>query len=481
MSLLPTFRPTGTKFLLLLLPLLLDTVSAAKLRAQRDVQEPAAPQGPPQWATQQLAAGLPCSPGPDEIWQLLGGAPPVPIGSDALAPPPDFKFFLHEEGAFNMSRTVSCFFNHLGGEVGVDDLDVRALPDVSEHLTDYWILKQLRNHPSRTMNEMEADVQIIGAPLYLAYVAVKKAGCGDFGAHQLMLERVAGAMRTSPSWQRSNGTDFLFINTPPTNTLLPGKVLNDELRNMLFPNAIFATADKEYWGVAGYDKQIFKKFLRGGLIMPYKAHFKLDGPERPVTPAVRELSLMFHGDMSRGTGMRSNIPNITRGLPDASVMEHGSNSKGRRREAQDIDSFRNISLESAATYVRSDLCLVPAGDSPTSRRLFDALASGCVPVVFSDFEKMAENLPFKHSVDWPNIAIFAGSLSCAAEDIGSSNAWLHGLVQKRGSEALLATRQRGQAAFKYLSYHSPGIVTALLRELQPILAQRRQEASESQI
>ena len=33
-----------------------------------------------------------------------------------------------------------------------------------------------------------------------------------------------------------------------------------------------------------------------------------------------------------------------------------------------------------AAYTTAKLCLVPAGDTPTSRRLFDAMAAGCVPV-----------------------------------------------------------------------------------------------------
>ena len=40
-----------------------------------------------------------------------------------------------------------------------------------------------------------------------------------------------------------------------------------------------------------------------------------------------------------------------------------------------------------ATYVsmrQSVFCLVPRGDTPSSRRLFDAVSAGCIPVIISD-------------------------------------------------------------------------------------------------
>lgn len=33
---------------------------------------------------------------------------------------------------------------------------------------------------------------------------------------------------------------------------------------------------------------------------------------------------------------------------------------------------------------RSVFCLSPAGDTPSSARLFDAIVSGCIPVIVSD-------------------------------------------------------------------------------------------------
>ena len=46
----------------------------------------------------------------------------------------------------------------------------------------------------------------------------------------------------------------------------------------------------------------------------------------------------------------------------------------------------------------STFCWIPRGDNPTSRRIFDAVAAGRVPVVVSD--DIARYLPFRWAVDW---------------------------------------------------------------------------------
>uniref|UniRef100_A0A1J3EXI2 Putative arabinosyltransferase ARAD1 n=1 Tax=Noccaea caerulescens TaxID=107243 RepID=A0A1J3EXI2_NOCCA len=50
---------------------------------------------------------------------------------------------------------------------------------------------------------------------------------------------------------------------------------------------------------------------------------------------------------------------------------------------------------------RSMFCLCPAGDTPSSARLFDAIVSGCIPVIVSD----ELELPFEGLLDYRKIAV----------------------------------------------------------------------------
>ena len=51
---------------------------------------------------------------------------------------------------------------------------------------------------------------------------------------------------------------------------------------------------------------------------------------------------------------------------------------------------------------RSHFCLNPAGDTPTSSRLFDSIANLCIPVIVSD----AVELPFEGILDYSTFAVF---------------------------------------------------------------------------
>lgn len=55
----------------------------------------------------------------------------------------------------------------------------------------------------------------------------------------------------------------------------------------------------------------------------------------------------------------------------------------------------------------SVFCLDPAGTSPASCRLFDAIISLCIPVIVSDDIE----LPFEDIIDYRKIAIFVNSSS----------------------------------------------------------------------
>ena len=50
----------------------------------------------------------------------------------------------------------------------------------------------------------------------------------------------------------------------------------------------------------------------------------------------------------------------------------------------------------------SKFCLHPAGDTPSSCRLFDAIVSHCVPVIISD----KIELPYEDEIDYTEFSIF---------------------------------------------------------------------------
>ncbi|CAL5029383.1 unnamed protein product [Urochloa decumbens] len=104
----------------------------------------------------------------------------------------------------------------------------------------------------------------------------------------------------------------------------------------------------------------------------------------------RPTLLYFKGAKHRHRGglVREKIWNLLGNEPDI-VMEEGfPNATGRE---QSIKGMR-----------ASEFCLHPAGDTPTSCRIFDAIASLCIPVIVSD----EVELPFEGMVDYTEFSIF---------------------------------------------------------------------------
>ncbi|MBA0554997.1 hypothetical protein Godav_012572, partial [Gossypium davidsonii] len=92
-----------------------------------------------------------------------------------------------------------------------------------------------------------------------------------------------------------------------------------------------------------------------------------------------------------GGKIRAKIGAELTGAKDV-VIEEGTAGEGGKAAAQ--KGMR-----------RSIFCLSPAGDTPSSARLFDAIVSGCIPVIISD----ELELPFEGILDYRKMAVFISS------------------------------------------------------------------------
>ena len=154
-----------------------------------------------------------------------------------------------------------------------------------------------------------------------------------------------------------------------------------------------------------------------------------------------------------------------------------------------LDSFKAKKYaRSAAAYLESSLCIIPSGDTITTRRLFDALEAGCVPVLARSWYVMTKEsddfftaLPFPLSVDWASFApriIVSQACTRHTDQYPATDAdWL--LSWHHAKSALERMRQLSRCAFrKHMDYvHNPrGVSNALLREIADRLRRQRVEA-----
>lgn len=420
-------------------------------------------------ASRQLTAGIgSCAPSMSALDSLSLAVPTSDTSEAKIVFPPDFKFYLLAEGPFNMDDTVSCLYQHLGTSLAKDDMDLHLMPNWSEHLVDIWLFKQLLDHPMRTRDPAEARLHVVGAPLTASYLAATATNgtCGGKEDHALRSQAVKDALEALPEFQKCDGCNFLFAVSSPFFRRILGRSLWKFLRKD--KPVLFATADRDYHQTDDKESKGIMPEMWKLINIPYKAHFMTEAAALGGADlaAPRDVSFTFHGKTDRRSGGRDR-PQL---LKIAELVPHTSVRDTDFKDFSSPADFEAASQETAETYLRSAFCFVPAGDTPTSRRLFDSIAAGCVPIVFADFEDISRNLPFRGTVDWANIAIFAGPLHCVMQGEDSMARWLQGLVSADRAGLIASMRMKGRSEFKSsLAYDTPAVAGNLLREAYRVL------------
>merc|ERR1719146_136969 len=158
------------------------------------------------------------------------------------------------------------------------------------------------------------------------------------------------------------------------------------------------------------------------------------------------MDFMFHGDVDKGK--RSALKVVSKGLANSDIQDHDFQHMG-------MNGFKKVVENSVSTYLNSKFCLVVEGSTPTSRRLFDSLAGGCVPIMIGDYEGIKRNLPFQKTIDWSKLVYYGGNLDCVGKNYVGTQTFLKSFLELPESE-VDERRMRGFKAFKEaLSYKQP--------------------------
>ncbi|KAM1042896.1 hypothetical protein ACFX2A_035026 [Malus domestica] len=244
-------------------------------------------------------------------------------------------------------------------------------PLIKQYSAEYWILGDLMTPPehgtgsfaSRVFDADEADVVFVpffatlSAELQLATakgVFRKKAGNEDYERQRQVVDFV----KNTEAWKRSGGRDHVFVLTDP--------VAMWHVRAEIAP-AVLLVVDFGGWytlesrssnGNSSDVIQHTQVSLLKDVIVPY-THLL---PRLQLTEnKKRQTLLYFKGAKHRHRGglVRETLWDLLVNEPDVIMEEGFPNTTGRE---QSIKGMRT-----------SEFCLHPAGDTPTSCRLFDAM------------------------------------------------------------------------------------------------------------
>ncbi|XP_010256252.1 PREDICTED: probable arabinosyltransferase ARAD1 [Nelumbo nucifera] len=321
-------------------------------------------------------------------------------------------------------------------------------PLIKQYSAEYWILgdlmtpEELRtgSFAKRVFDVNEADVVFV--PFFATLSAEmqlgmakgafrKKVGNEDYERQKEVVDLIRG----TDAWKRSGGRDHVFVLTDP--------VAMWHVKAEIAP-AVLLVVDFGGWYrldlKASSDNtsdmiQHTQVSLLKDVIVPY-THLL---PRLHLSENQDRITLLyFKGAKHRHRGglVREKLWDLLVNEPGV-VMEEGfPNATGRE---QSIKGMRT-----------SEFCLHPAGDTPTSCRLFDAVLSLCIPVIVSDNIE----LPFEGMVDYSDFSVFV-----SVSDVLKPNWLLNHLrsFSKEQKDAFRRNMAHVQPIFEYDNGHPGGI------------------------
>ena len=321
-------------------------------------------------------------------------------------------FYLDESAGLSFAEVESCLKRTFQLTFpGLDSYD-NMIPNHAEHLADLMVLWQLRSHPWRTNDSSAAIVHVTGVLPFASFLASTRVpDCMALGSHTDRMRSAAETLQrklTSLQGHPQTRRIYVIVNTDWECTDTLGKPMLDFLSSNL---------GREHVYYATSDMGFASKNCRGhniagnSIIIPYVATHVIDqaaqNPDNLCNASTRTISFYFAGDL-----IRTDQGHYRKDVLNA-MASQGSDAQVLHRRFRSVTDYHQMALEYRDNLLRSRYCLVPAGDTPTSRRLFDALAAGCIPVYLGSPKLLADevpgvgesNLPFPRTLEWSSFVI----------------------------------------------------------------------------
>jgi hypothetical protein len=294
---------------------------------------------------------------------------------------------------------------------------------------EHYFYKQLRAHPWRVRQPAAALLYVV--PLY-ANAALQPSAKGRAcnGTHyQTLFDATARAVAATPQYARHRGADHVIVSNswktsqrPPKQAPwlgLANQLPNDYFRHV-FRNAIVGHMESRHANDDGW--------WRCSVVSPYVANFdgafdgNFDGATAAAQPpplaplggagSSRPDLFYFHGNAnSRGTygyAFRQVALAQLEPLAASHISALGLPKEAARCDVKGGVTTNCLGARNSVSFrermARARFNLVLRGDSPSSRRLYDGLAVGTLPVLVSD-ELWSVGLPFQCLVPWRRFTI----------------------------------------------------------------------------
>lgn len=256
-----------------------------------------------------------------------------------------------------------------------------------QHSPEYWLTVDLlsSNMPGRssqctavrTENFREADVFFVPFFSSLSYNRHSKPDSRRRRSrNELLQEKLVHFLMGQEAWRRSGGKNHVIVMHHPNSM----SIARDQLRAAMYIVADFGRYSPS---IGNVEKDI---------VAPYK-HVVSTFVEDSSSFESRTTLLFFQGAIFRKDGgfIRQMLYALLKDEKGVHFTSGNTQRDGIRKATGGMRS--------------SKFCLNIAGDTPSSNRLFDAIASHCVPVIISD----EIELPYEDVIDYTEFCVFVQS------------------------------------------------------------------------
>lgn len=385
--------------------------------------------------------------------------------------PPQLPFYIHNSGAFNFTGVGMALRKLAAGQ----PIDVAFPVGEAQYLVDLHLIPALEQHSLRTYDMNSAELHVIGAMPYASFVL--GAATGDESGHETRMLALALALSDlQPFVQRQKA--FLLVYGSCSAHVMGIPLLTTLGRG----NTIVASTDPMFardFGGSVNLPPFFVQAYRRGVTLPFFPH-SLARERQPGRRSRSKNGFMFHGGLGRyDHGVRAamlqvleKVRNRHRGIHVDTAT--GEMTRGAHRTAYSDTSYQR----SGQSYLNASMCFVPSGDVPSSRRLFDVMSAGCVPVLVKSFYRLGQDrhnfitsLPFPRSIPWHKLSIWLGPSVRGNRknicDVTMSD-WLLDWHSEYQCELEEMRRHTRRAFHDHLDLEGnpAGVVWALMRELE---------------
>ena len=300
------------------------------------------------------------------------------------------------------------------------------MPTADKYYTEIALHERLLSSRLRTRDPTEADIFFI--PFYGTYAFDTGGIMALTKLHNLLYDLFSKNTEATHFLSRHGGSDHAIVYSSTRGFGNRATLFPKRFTTLLGHTVILTVEVDDYrftkdWDPRGRWDQSYRRLVHeNGVLIPFYTAAVTHGaafdivshnpseisvamianPRHPIRARLMQVFARWNEEIIDGTTPIMAQRSFVRNNNATDTRFNIARYEVPRGQMISTDDFTRLQQESAAILARSTFCLIPCGTTPTTTRLYEALASLCIPVIVCD---AASRFPFQRQIDYNRIAL----------------------------------------------------------------------------